>query len=246
MDVVLHIKNKPHMKKIHLIIGIIFIGNIALGQTKNFIDQPYLETTAIIDTLIKPDIIYLDILISEKDERNKVSVEELEEKMANKLTSLGVDLQKQLTLSDLSSNFKKYFLKQKDIMKSKAYKLKVFDAQTAGKVIVGLEEVGISNVLLDKTEYSKMEELKLSLKSLAVAKAKSQAEYLVMPLSQKITKALFITDKYYQGYNYEGNLEEVVVVGYSNKRTKEEYKPIEIEFKPIKVETEVTIKFGIE
>ena len=166
--------------------------------------------------------------------------------MANKLEALGIDLQKQLTLSDLSSNFKKYFLKQKDIMKSKAYKLKVFDAQTAGKIIVGLEEVGISNVSLDKTEYSKIENLKLELKSKAVALAKNQAEYLVRPLNQKLTKALFITDKYYQGIDYDGELNEIVVMGYSSNKRKEEYKPIEIEFKPIKVETEVTIKFGIE
>lgn len=230
----------------HLIFGLIFIGNLAFSQTKNFIDQPYLETIAIVDTLINPDIIYLNILINEKDERNKISVEELEEKMADKLIELRIDLQKQLTLSDLSSNFTKYFLKQKDIMKSKAYKLKVFDAQTAGKVILGLEDVGISNVYLDKTEYSKMEELKLQLKSKAVLKAKSQAEYLVLPLNQKVTKALFITDKYYQGRDYDGVLNEVVVRGFSVKRSKEEYKPIEIDFKPIKVETEVTIRFGIE
>lgn len=234
------------MKRIHFIIGIIFIGNIAFGQTKNFIDQPYLETTAIVDTLIKPDIIYLDILIREKDERNKISVEELEEKMSTKLKDLGIDLQKQLTLTDLSSNFKKYFLKQKDVLKSKAYKLKVFEAQTAGKVIVGLEEIGISNVSLDKTEYSKIEELKLNLKSLAVAKAKIQAEYLVRPLNQRVTKALFITDKYYQGRDYDEELNEIVVLGYSTKRSKEDYNPTEIEFKPIKVETEVTIRFGIE
>ena len=80
------------MKRIHLIIGIIFIGNIAFGQTKSFIDQPYREATAIVDTLTKPDIIYLDTLIREKDERNKISVEELEEKMADKLKELGIDL----------------------------------------------------------------------------------------------------------------------------------------------------------
>lgn len=34
---------------------------ISNGQTKNFIDQPYVETTAKVDTLIKPDVIYLDI-----------------------------------------------------------------------------------------------------------------------------------------------------------------------------------------
>lgn len=234
------------MKQINLLIGLIFIGNLTFGQSKNFIDQHYLETTAKVDTLIKPDIIYLDILIREKDEKNKISVEELENNMAEKLKTLGIDVQKQLILSDLSSNFKKYFLKQKDIMKSKAYKLKVFDAQTAGKVIVGLEDIGISNVSLDKTEYSKIEELKLKLKSKAVAKAKMQAEYLIAPLNQKITKALFITDTYFQSYNYNGELDEIVVIGFSGKRMKQDYQPIDIEFKPIKVEAEVSIKFGIE
>src|SRR5690606_15678241 len=234
------------MNRILSILSIFLICQIANGQTKNFIDQHYLETTAKVDTLIKPDIIYLDILIREKDEKNKISVEELENNMAEKLKILGIDVQKQLILSDLSSNFKKYFLKQKDIMKSKAYKLKVFDAQTAGKVIVGLEDIGISNVSLDKTEYSKIEELKLKLKSKAVAKAKMQAEYLIAPLNQKITKALFITDTYFQSYNYNGELDEIVVMGFSGKRMKQDYQPIDIEFKPIKVEAEVSIKFGIE
>lgn len=235
------------MKKFYLIIGLILAGNLTFGQTKNFIDQPYLETTAKVDTLVKPDIIYLDILIREKDERNRISVEEMETKMIQKLKSLGIDTEKQLSLSDLTSNFKKYFLKQKDIMKDKAYELKVFDSQMAGKVLVGLEDIGISNVNLSKTEYSKIEELKLELKSRAVQKAKKQADYLVKPLDQTINRAIHITDKYYEHYNnyFPGELQEVVVVGYGSTR-KQEYEPPSIEFKPIKVESEVTIKFGIE
>ena len=234
------------MNRIFLILGIIFTCQIANGQTKNFIDQPFLETTAKVDTLIKPDIIYLDILIREKDDRNRIPVEEMESKMIQKLKSLGIDTEKQLTLSDLASNFKKYFLKQKDIMKDKAYELKVFDSQTAGKVLVSLEEIGISNVNLDRTEYSKMEELKLELKAKAVEKAKIQADFLVRPLNQKVTRAIHITDKYYEAYsNFSGELQEVVVVGYSNKG-KQEYEPPTIEFRPIKVESEVSIKFAIE
>lgn len=234
------------MNRIFLLFGLLIFSQFSSGQTKNFIDQPYLETTAKVDTLIKPDIIYLDILILEKDERNKISVEEMENKMIQKLKSLGIDTEKQLTLSDLGSNFKKYFLKQKDIMKDKAYELKVYNAQTAGKVIVGLEEIGISNVDLDKTEYSKMEELKLELKSKAVLKAKKQADFLIKPLNQKVTRAIHISDKFYENYNnFVGGLQEVVVMGYSN-RGKQEYEPPAIEFKPIKVESEVTIKFEIE
>ena len=65
------------------------------------------------------------------------------------------------------------------------------------------------------------------------------------PLNQKIGGALFIADKYYQSYDYDGELEEIVITGYSSRK-KTEYKPEEIEFKPIKVETEVTIKFKID
>ena len=73
-----------------------------------------------------------------------------------------------------------------------------------------------------------------------------QAEYLIAPLNQKITKALFITDTYFQSYNYNGELDEIVVIGFSGKRMKQDCQPIDIEFKPIKVEAEVSIKFGIE
>ncbi len=206
------------MNRIFLFFGLLLICQLSSAQTKNFIDLPYLETTAKVDTLVQPDIIYLDILIRERDERNRVSAEEMEARMIQKLKSLGIDTEKQLTLSDLGSNFKKYFLKQKDIMKDKAYELKVFNSQTAGRVLVGLEEIGISNVNLDRTEYSKMEELKLELKSKAIVKAKKQADYLVRPLSQKIIRAIHITDKYYEHFNnFGGEWNEIVVLLYSGQ-----------------------------
>jgi len=233
------------MKKLTLTIALLCFGLLSFGQTKNCIDQPYLETTAKDDTLVNPDLIYLDILISENDERNRVSTEELEAKMINRLKSLGIDIEEQLTLSDLASNYKKYVLRKKGILKDKAYRLEVYDSETAGKVLVELEEVGISNVSLYKTDYSQLEDLKLLLKTKATAKAKKQAEHLLAPLNQKITRALHISDTYYERFNAAAELDEVVIVGYAGKE-KEEYKPPSIEFKPIKVESQVSVKFGIE
>ncbi len=167
--------------------------------------------------------------------------------MIDKLVSLGINIEKQLTLVDLASNFKKYFFKQTDIIKSKAFKVEVYNAKTAGKVLVELERIGISNVNLDRTEYSKIEELKLILKSKVTAKAKKQAEALIKPLNQKIIKAIYIRDKFQQGTNDYNDvvLEKIAVIGYGIKR-KQELKQTEIEFKPIKVESEVVIKFEIE
>jgi len=212
------------------------------GQNKNFIDQPYLETTARVDTLVIPDRIYLSILITEADTKGKTSVEKLENKMADKLKKLGIDTDKQLTLSDLGSNFKKYFLRKPDVQKDKEYSLLVYDAVTAGKVIMGLESIGISNVNLIKTEYSKLENLKITLRQHAVKAAKEQAEVMVLPLDQKLGSALFISDLNTGiQYRHQGRMAEVQM--FKDVGTDQ---PIEIEFEKIKVESTVNVKFSIQ
>lgn len=216
-----------------------------VAQSKTFIDQPYLETTAKVDTLVKPDLIFLDILIQEKDSKNKLSVEELENKMALALEELGIDIKSQLTVSDLASSFKHYFLKSRDVMKSKVFQLKVFDAQTAGKVIVALENDGISNIELARTDYSNTEALKLELKTRAMLKAKNQGESLLRPLNQKLGSAIHVIDREFTNFNDASSLDEVVIVGYSAKNS-QATEPLNIEFAPIKIQTEVTVKFKIE
>jgi len=234
------------MKKLGLLLIIAILPLQGYSQEKNFIDQPYLETTAIVDTLVVPDRIYLSILITEKDTRGRTSVEELENRLNTKLIGLGIDTKNQLTLSDVTSNFKTYFLKGTDVLKNKAYTLLVYDAETAGKVIVGLESIEISNVFLTKTEYSKLEELKIDLKQKAVLKAKKQAESMLKPLNQIVGKALYISDLNSNITSaLQGRVAGIQIRGYSSYKA-EEYKPIDIEFEKIKIESAVTIKFGIE
>ena len=72
------------MKKLTLLLVFIISAN-SFSQTKNFIDLPYIETSAIADTLILPNRIHLNIIISEKDSKDKYSVEELENLMEQKL-----------------------------------------------------------------------------------------------------------------------------------------------------------------
>jgi len=68
------------MKKYLLFLAMVFVINIVFGQTKNFIDQAYLETTTQVDTLVTPDKIFLSIIISESDTKGKQTLEELEKK----------------------------------------------------------------------------------------------------------------------------------------------------------------------
>lgn len=233
------------MKKTILIATLFGATSFMSAQEKNFIDQPYVETFATVDTLVTPDKIFLNILISEKDTKDKISLEELEIRMESILKSLKIDTKKDLVLQDLSSNFKSYFLKQKDVMKTKLYQLKVTDAQTAGKVIIGLENAGISNVQLDRTEYSEIEKLQVTLKSRAVLKAKAYATALTKPLGQKVGSAIYISEQNQQ--SYDGLYGKAAGISIRGIATVDNYEmePIDIEFQKIKVQASAGVKFKL-
>lgn len=179
------------MKKI-ILLATFFISITALSQEKNFIDKPYLEVQGKADTLVTPNRIYIDVLISEKDTKGKKSVEELESEMLIKLKSLGIDTEKNVTMQDMMSNYKKFFLKQTDIQKAKSYSILVYDAKTTAKVFIGLEEINISNVNIDKLEHSDDKKLQLLMNAKAMENAKSNALSFIKPLGQNIGKAIYV------------------------------------------------------
>ncbi|MCE2613432.1 SIMPL domain-containing protein [Flavobacteriaceae bacterium D16] len=208
------------------------------AQQKNFIDQPYLETTVTVDTLVVPNRIYLNILLTEADTKGRTSVEELENRMAAKLKGLGIDLDTQLSLTDLGSDFKKYFLRKTDIQKEKAYTLLVYDGLTVGKVLKEMEAIGISNISLQKTGYSKMDSIKMDMRIKAILKAKEQGSNLVNTIGQSLGKALHI--QYYERNfrDTRGGLQEVVITAKAE--------PLDVEFSKIRIETQLSVKFAME
>lgn len=186
------------MKKSFLIFVMFFVWNLFSAQ-RDFLDQPYIEVEAEADTLVVPDRIYVSITLNEADSKNKKSVEEQEKQLETILKKLKINTDKDLSVLDYSSNFKKYFLKGQNILKTKKYSLLVRDAYTLANVIISLEEAGISNTEVEKVEYSKYRELLLELRSEAVKRSRIIADKLVKPLNQKAGKALYISDMNYRG-----------------------------------------------
>lgn len=236
------------MKNLGLLIIIGFLTLQSYSQTKNFIDQPFLETIAEIDTLVTPDKIHLVIMLNEEDNRNRKSTEELEASMLRVLKSLKIDLKKNLSVLDYSSDFKKYFLSGQKILKTKMYSLIVNDAQTVGKVMAGLEREEISNVSITKTEYSKSDQLLLDLKSKAILKAKQNSEKMVEPLNQKVGKAIYISDLETESITsqLQGKVAGVQIRGYSSIYGSRAQEDIVIDFEKMKFSSKVKVKFIIE
>lgn len=229
-------------KTVFFIVALVTLNCFA--QNQNFLERPYLETSATYTTEVVPDRIYLSITITENDTRGKISVEEMETRMMVRLKAIGIDTDKQLSLSSLDSDFRRYFLKKTDILKNKSYTLLVYDGKTAGQVIRELELVNISNINLEKYEYSKIEELKVELRGKAVEKAKRQAEAMLQPVEQTVGKALLISDMRSNITRaLSGKARGVNTNLYGNMGPSYEIAPID--FDKIKVYADVTVYFEI-
>ena len=235
------------MKKLSLTVLCIIAFVYGHSQTKIFLDQPYIEVAGSADTLVTPNEIFIKINISERDTKDKTSVEELETKMYNALKAMGIDVDKNLSTSDMASSFKTYLFKSKDILKSKEYILKVTDAVMATKVFYELENLEISNTSIERVNHSDLEKIKNQMRSKAVENARDRAIALTEPLNQNVGAAIHIADNeiYNTRNDLRGALQEIVVIGYSTKG-KSSIEPPKIEFEKIKVSTNITIKFVLK
>ena len=228
---------------------ILLCGFNTQAQVRQLQNEHYIETIAKVDTLVVPDRIYLTITIQEKDFKGKVSTEVLEQKMMSVLRGLGIDIENQLSLFNIKSNFRQYFLRKKDVHKSKSFSLLLYDTATAGNVLIDLEKAGISNVYLQRTEYSGLEHLKMNLRASAIKKAKSQATASVTPLEQNIGKAIYISDlKSNVERVLSGKATGVVIRGYTSGSSSlygNRSPSANIDFDKIKIESSITVHFEL-
>ncbi len=163
--------------------------------------------------------------------------------MIDVLKRLGIDIDKNLTINDIGSNFKFYILKSKDVIKTKMYVLKVSDAMTAGKVFGELENLGISNTSIDRVSYSGIDVLKNMMRVKAVENARAKAVSLTKPLNQNIGQAIFISDDDASTIvgALSGKAAGLVIRGYSTMARSEETP--KINFEKIEVSANVNVNF---
>ncbi len=235
------------MRQFILFIATVFLTFIANSQqTKNFIDQPYLEVSGSADTLVTPNEIYISIILSEKDNRDRVSLEDMEKRMVEALKELGIDTEKDLALGDILSNFKTYFLKSRNIIKTKSYTLKVSDANIAGLVFMRLEEAGISNVSIDRISHTDRESIQLQMNARAAFNAKSVAVAITGPLGQSPGPAIHITrlDAIVQAL--PGSAAGIRIRGLSTNKGTGMIELPKIEFEKIRISATVHVKFALQ
>ena len=240
-----------HMK--HLLLGL-FLSISLTGFTqvgeKNFIDQNYIEVTGKAEMEIVPDLIYLKIVLSDKDNKNKQSLDGIEKSMTSKLIEIGVDISKDLSVKDLASNFKQYWISKTDVILTKEYQLIVHDTKILQKVFFEFQKLGISNVSIDKLDHSKIEQFRKEVKINAIKAAKDKADALVASINQTIGRAIYIQEIDYLNPYLSSALQgraagvNVRIRGVSSVAS--ESSAPEIEFEKINLQYNILVRFELK
>lgn len=229
------------MKKSIALLACLFMVTISIGQTKSFLDVPYIEVNGVGDTLVTPNKIVVSILISEVDVKNRISLEDQERKMVAGLKSIGINTEKQLTTSDMQSNFRYYVLKQKDVMKSKEYKLTLSDAVTATQVFMQLETLGIANANVESVGHTDKDKLNNICRSKAMRNAEQKAISLTKPVGANVGAPLHIVD-----YSSDSDAPPMISIrGAVRADAMQEPLP-QIDFEKIRISVAVNVKFQIK
>ena len=233
-----------------IIIGLLLnISIVAFAQAgeKNFIDQNYIEVTGKAELEVSPDMIYIKIVLSDRNNKDKLPLPEIEKRMISKLSEIGIDVSKDLSLLDFVSNMRTFFVR-KDVILTKHYQLVVHDSKTLQQVFFELQELGISSVSITKMEHSKIEKHRQDVKISAVKAAKEKAELLANALNQNIGKAIYVQEVVNLPRNALSNVVGMSAgtrVGSWSSRGSEPTET-DIEIEKIKVESMFLVRFALE
>lgn len=178
--------------KTNIIVAILLVA-IVTPVLAQQIDNNIIDITGSAVVKVVPDIINLSILISEK-QKNNTALLAKETQMIDRLNAIGVDVKKDLAIKDLASNFRVQVFSKDDIVISKKYLLTLHDGKTANKVILELEQLQISNVVVENLDHSRMVDYRKECRVNAIVEAKSKAKALTNAIGQDVGRAVYINE----------------------------------------------------
>lgn len=202
----------------------------------------YIQVTGRAEKELTPDEFYLQIVINERDSKGKISVESQQRDMVAVLRKLGVDVEKQLKMANLSSEF---FKKNTSVAMAK-YQLQLGSSGEVAKVWQALDDLGISNISILKVTHSQLDKYKQEVRLEAMRNARESAQEMAGAIGQTIGKCFYIYDS---NSNVLPVMHDNAVLMRSAKAVADAESVAEedpLEFKTIKLEYGVQAKFVLE
>ncbi len=225
------------------VLMVLSLANRSFAQYQEREEKPFIEVTGMAEQEVVPDEIFVRIIIRERYVKgDKVTIESQEEKLKNYLREIGVDL-KDLYLENANADWVKIKRRTEDVLTQKDYVLKVASAKTVGQVFQQLEKMEITDAYILKVSHTKILELKKEVRMTAIKAAKAKAEYLLTAIGEQCGKPLIIREHDY-------NSGPVYLNARAGGMMEKDYSNVQgepsMEFKKIKIEAQIYVKFAIK
>jgi uncharacterized protein len=183
--------------------------NLSAQTEKSASTERIIEVTGSAEKLITPNEFTFKITLFERVEnREKLTIEKQEERLKTELASIGVDVQKDLTIADMSYVFTK-LRRKKDVVGNKEYQLKMYDLAKIEKLQQVADKLDLNRLDLVEATHSDLLKFRKETKMEAVKAAKAKAEYMLEAIDEKIGKTIFIQEVIDNGdyhYNLRSNM----------------------------------------
>ena len=198
---------------------------------------PFVAVNGSSQVKVTPDEIYLRITLDEGNTKGKDVIEAQYKRLFSALRKCGVDIEKQLSLLDMSSE---YFRRGSSLATTQ-YELKLTSTESVSLVFVTLDKYGITNVAVSRTACSKIEEYQRQARQEAIRNAQSRARDLAEAIGQSIGACFEIND-YTSDARVTGS-RMMMAKNATMDMASEEFAEPNVEFEQIVINYNVSAKF---
>ncbi len=152
--------------------------------------QNFIEVTGSSEITLTPDIFNILITLDEEDSKGRITIAKQQEQLIKELSAIGVDVEKQLKLSNINSQF----AKRNEAFSAISYNLKLTSTEALMASFEIFDRLYISKVYLESYESSKLREAKVAARAAAIQDAKQAADQMARSLDQSIGNCFYISD----------------------------------------------------
>lgn len=205
-------------------------------------EKPFIEVVGSGEMEIVPNEIYISFTLKERmDGKNKITIESQEAEMKKQLQKAGFNLDK-LSLADASADYVTVKRKNKEVLASKNYLMKVATTKEVASVFEVLDNVQALNGDIIRVAHSEIEKYRKEVKILAVKAAKEKAGYLLEAIGESVGKPLMIQER--ESYDDVMPMPRMAMMKAEASDMVQEELP-ELSFQKIKLKYAVFARFAI-
>lgn len=154
----------------------------------------YIEVSGSAEMKVKPDLIYLNIMLREyADGSRNIELKSLENGLLKALKNQGIH-QEALEIINVQGYNWQRDKKRADFKAGKSYRLKLNSLDKINPVLADLDPKGIEYINIEEATHTRIEEHKLTLKGEAIKNAREKAEYLVEQADASLGKIMRISE----------------------------------------------------